>query len=196
LRSVICLYCDEEVLQKTASSSASIFKKELYIPQKTFDINNIILKKLRLNLSDTEKSAENRIAWSIFNNKLNNKNNSIYSFSLLLTSQILIKKFIDLYSNYTAFPELLNPIYIILKQLRPQDIPNKTQNNYLKSHLNLLESITNNNQIITNNRIVLQWRKHVKTSIITKNPKFQADYTFKKDLDPDEDRVKLKQLTR
>jgi hypothetical protein len=187
-------------LKKTITSSLSTFKKELYIPQKTFDINNVILKKLRFNLSNTENSAENRISWNIFNNKLNNKNENIYSSSLLSTTQILINKFIDIYSNYTAFPELINPIYIILKQLRPQDIPNKTQkktqNNYLNSHLNLLESITKNNHIITNNRIVLQWRKNVKTSIITKNPKFQADYTFKKDLDPDENRVKLKQLTR
>jgi len=29
LRSVICLYCDEEILQKTTSSSASIFKKRI-----------------------------------------------------------------------------------------------------------------------------------------------------------------------
>lgn len=32
--------------------------------------------------------------------------------------------------------------------------------------------------------------------IQAKNPRFQVDYKLKKDIDPDETRVKLKQLTR
>jgi nucleolar protein 14 len=100
-----------------------------------------------------------------------------------------------MYSDVKAFPELFAPLELVLKSLRPQDKPTISKE-LQKNHCNLLESLVKYSTIIKTNRESLQWRKNVKAAIDTKNPKFQADYTFKKDLDPDENRAKLKQLTR
>lgn len=42
----------------------------------------------------------------------------------------------------------------------------------------------------------LRWRIPAKVAIESKNPRFEVDYSFKKDLDPDEQRQELKALNR
>ena len=83
-----------------------------------------------------------------------------------------------------------------MQSLRPHDEPHKLDHNLIISHTNLLENLIKLCQQTKQSRKPLQWRKPIKFIIETKNPRFQVDYQFKRDIDPDQDRVKLKQLTR
>ena len=108
---------------------------------------------------------------------------------------MLLTKLVAMYTDVTAFPELMAPTLAVLRALRPQDEPSVLET-LQSNHARLLESMMKISEERRSSRGVLQWRKSVKVSIEVKNPRFQADYTFKKDLDPDENRAKLKQLTR
>lgn len=187
---------------------SSITRDEYLSAQKTFDMEGSTLKSLRecsARYSDSQKDTNEkddinilRISWDSFGKEKSSNlrlKSGIWASSYLFTSQILISKLVEMYSGMTAFPELFVPILSVFRSLRPQDKPSLLDNLQL-SHCDLLELIMKISNEKKNSRKSLQWRKSVKISIDTKNPKFQADYTFKKDLDPDEDRAKLKQLKR
>jgi hypothetical protein len=180
------------------------------LPQRTFDVEGSAFKGIReasakYAISRKEKDQklknENRhlsISWKTFGKEKKSNTDlksGAWASSFLFTSQMLLTKLVAMYTDVTAFPELMAPTLAVLKALRPQDepsVPESLQSN----HADLLESISKISEDRRNTRAVLQWRKSVKVSIEVKNPRFQADYTFKKDLDPDENRAKLKQLTR
>ena len=166
------------------------------------------LREASARFSDTQKTLKVkdknsmnsmiRIPWVSFGKEKSSTvglQSGLWSTSFLFTSQLLILKLSEMYSETTAYPELFAPILSVLRSLRPQDKPSLLEK-LQSTHADLLESIINISTTRKSSRSVLQWRKSVKVSIEVKNPKFQADYTFKKDLDPDENRAKLKQLTR
>ena len=189
-------------------SQSTVSRDEYLSAQRTFDMEGPTLKSFRecsARYADTLRNTKEkcnssllRISWDSFGKEKTSNlkvKSGMWASSYLYTSQILVGKLVEMYSGMTAFPELLTPILSVLRSLRPQDKPSLLENLQL-SHCDLLESIMKISHEKKNSRNVLQWRKSVKISIDTKNPKFQADYTFKKDLDPDEDRAKLKQLKR
>ena len=66
-----------------------------------------------------------------------------------------------------------------------------------EKHLNIIQSILSLMNNINNKRNVLQYRKKILHIIETKQPRFQLDYTFKKDNNnQDAEQIKVKQLTR
>ena len=114
---------------------------------------------------------------------------------LLHTAQRLASDLALRHAEVSAFPELFTPLTGILRALRPQDAPTLPLT-LQRSHADLLEVLLHQASECSQSRAPLQWRKQATVAIETKNPRFQADYTFKKDRDPDESRAKLKQLTR
>lgn len=176
------------------------------LPQRTFDMQGAVLKGLRECSSKhaiqqkkekRETVKQTRISWHTFGKEKNASQDEFGSraTSFLFTSQMLMSKLSGVYSESMAYPELFAPTVTLLKSLRLQDEP-RVSNQLLESHVDLTSTILTISEKRRRSRGVLQWRKNVKKSIEVKNPKFQADYTFKKDLDPDENRAKLKQLTR
>jgi len=98
-------------------------------------------------------------------------------------------------SSHTALPEILHPLLVTLRALRPQDrpiFPVSLQH----LHVQTIELLMTASESCKTQRQPLQWRKPVTVSIETKAPRFALDYTFKKDNDPDQDKAKMKQLTR
>lgn len=145
-------------------------------------------------------SISNMLHWSYFNNKTSkvvniNNNEVASSLSILLVTYELLEIIINLYIDYNALPEILEPIIQTLCLIRPQDqpiFPKLIQ----EKHIIILEYSLQQSNHIKQKRKPLQWRKSSIVSIEMKNPRFQLDYTFKKDKDPDQDRTKMKQLTR
>ena len=187
---------------------SSTTRNEFLSPQRTFDMEGSAFKILRESSARYADSIENeknkkeenvvKISWESFGKEKSSNlglKSGLWASSYLSVAQILVGKLIDMHKNVTAFPELFVPILSVFRTLRPQDKPSVLVN-IQKTHVDLIELIMKISNEIKSSRQALQWRKSVKTSIEVKNPKFQADYTFKKDLDPDENRAKLKQLTR
>ena len=103
---------------------------------------------------------------------------------------------INKFKHITAFRELFdNHILPNLKLMRPHDEP-KLSEHIILSHTLLLEKLVTTCTESIKTRKVLKWRKPQRIIMETKNPRFQVDYKLKRDNDPDENRAKLKQLTR
>ena len=160
------------------------------------------LKMFRESASKSSQSANKneklRIQWGSFNKEKgipSDLKTGCCARSFLFTAQLLLSDLVATYTNISAFPEMFATVLQVLSAVRPQDkpaLPLELQ----ATHVTLSESIIRITAERKASRSALQWRKSVKVSIEVKNPKFQADYTFRKDLDPDENRAKLKQLTR
>jgi nucleolar protein 14 len=82
-----------------------------------------------------------------------------------------------------------------LRALRPQDSPSLVTPLQAK-HVQLLEKLVKQVEQQQQLRTPLQWRVEGIKSVAVKNPSYTPDYTFKKDMDPDQNRAKLKQLNR
>ena len=171
-------------------------------PQRTFDMESPALKIFRECSSKSSlsgsKNEKLRIQWASFNKEKgvpSDLKTGNCARSFLFTSQLLLSELVGTYTNISAFPEMFAPVLQVLSAVRPQEKPALSKE-LQASHVTLLESIIRISADRKGSRSALQWRKNVKVSIEVKNPKFQADYTFRKDLDPDENRAKLKQLTR
>ena len=199
LRSLLCFYSPVGVqdLNKNAVGSTSSVKQKLLHPQSNFDVSSPFLISLRkASTSPNSKEITSKVSWKYFGkSKTLDSVDSQQSLSLLSCTQTLLAHFIEKHSKISAFPELFNPLLTVLRALRPQDEPKLPTDSQL-THANLLEEMTTIANRHVSTRHPLQWRKKGKVIIEGKNPRFQADYTFKKDLDPDENRAKLKQLQR
>lgn len=112
--------------------------------------------------------------------------------SCLSVLQKMLGTVCDKYTNNVASHEILTPLLEALRALRPQDAP-AFPARFLSEHLHLLERII---PIVTTSRVALRWRPPVKVIIGSKAPKFEINYSMKKDKDEDRDKAKLKQLGR
>lgn len=97
-----------------------------------------------------------------------------------------------------AFPEMFAPLISSLetkitkvskKSYKGIVYLNETQNAVYSEGIAILKRMSST-------RLPLQWRKSSKSSIESKVPRFDLDYTFKKDLEPDAEKAKMKQLSR
>ena len=119
-----------------------------------------------------------------------------FARALLGSAYSLVTAIVTRHDSSSALPELLFPLIESLQLLRPQSSPHVLPKALQQAHLTLLSFCTAAAQTQRVSRKPLQWRNVETQSIETKAPKFQLDYTFKKDTDADADRAKMKQLTR
>ena len=143
--------------------------------------------------------APSTIPWSCFTPKLK-RTEAVHrtvnvAAAFLNTLYSLIRALIDQHNESPALPEILEPLVVTLRAVRPQDIP-KFPGAFQQSHLQVLERALQRSEEVRRTRVPLQWRTSSVVSIEMKAPRFDLDYSFKKDHDPDQDRVKVKQLSR
>ena len=183
---------------KGSGSKEAVAAATLAAPQKTFDIGSQhALAGMRAAASASASTLPAapgpvKIAWAAFSDAPLDAGTAA---AILHTAQTLVSELATRHADVVAFPELFAPLSFALRALRPQDAP-ALPAALQRSHADLLEGIRRQAARCAEARPPLQWRKQAKVAIEAKNPKFQADYTFKKDRDPDESRAKLKQLTR
>ena len=117
------------------------------------------------------------------------------SVSVLNTTHHLLSHLSQQLKTSVTYPEIFDPIISVMNNIYPHHLPS-FQREYLTSHVILQEQLTLQANNIRSSRKPINFISTGKISIEVKNPRYQVDYTMKKDVDPDEDRVKLKQLNR
>lgn len=123
------------------------------------------------------------------------------------TYKLVYENVLGFYQAEDAFPELVHPVYALMKSLNPHHAPVLSME--LQSlHLAVLESIEKKVESIRATRLPLQWRKRTDTmtagsggGIELKAPKYDINYVIKRDRDAannssDKEKLKLKQLQR
>jgi nucleolar protein 14 len=120
----------------------------------------------------------------------------VIAAGVLNSAYSLLSDVVTIFQSSSALPEIVAPVVQTLRSVRPQSNPAAFPVWAQERHLSVLERIMGLSEKIRSTRQFLQWRKAATTSIEMKTPRFQLDYTFKKDIDPDQDRAKVKQLTR
>ena len=180
-----------------AVSSAGLRDSRHY--QSTFNMNQLGFLRSRLSeLTELEGDTDShRISWSFFRRSSAGQQaeSPHMSVAVLSTAYRQLMVVADVYKDLSALPEILGPVIETLRLLRLQDPPTVPRS-VMAGHLTILEAMLEASQHMRRSRVPLQWRKKVLSSIEMKAPRFQLDYTFKKDKEPDQDRAKLKQLSR
>jgi nucleolar protein 14 len=165
--------------------------------QGTFSMTH--LGSLREHVSKaTCSAAEAKVQWFMFSSKAETSTGreGLVSVGILNTAYSLFNDVVTIFQSSCALPEIVAPVMQTLRSIRPQSKPAAFPVWVQERHLSVLERIISLSEKIRSTRQYLQWRKTATTSIEMKTPRFQLDYTFKKDIDPDQDRAKVKQLTR
>ena len=111
--------------------------------------------------------------------------------SILTLASSLLQK----YSSNIALVELVGPLVDDLRALRPHDTPSLPAE-YLARHLDLLSEAMKSIESCSKVRVPLRWRPTKKAVVEALAPRFDMNYSMRKDRDADRDRVKLKQLGR
>jgi nucleolar protein 14 len=162
--------------------------------QGTFDIE--VLSSLRATAATLDTLSVPKIPFKYFRaatdkTSFDTELSSAVMHVLLTLTSILVKK----YENTIAFHEIISPLIEDLRNVRPQDepsLPIDFQTRYADGLLDALRCLKTG----SSGRRGLAWRPLVKASISTMAPKFETNYSLKKDQDEDRDRAKLKQLGR
>lgn len=157
------------------------------------------LASLRQLVAESKSSAkEAKVQWFVFSSKAETRaaKEGLAATSLLIAAYALFDAVIGVFEGSSALPEIVEPVLVTLRAVRPQSKPTALPAWVQERHLATLERAIATTDKVRSTRQPLQWRKTSITSIETKAPRFQLDYTFKKDADPDQDRAKVKQLTR
>jgi hypothetical protein len=151
--------------------------------------NYTSLSNLRVLLSknaEIENFSDLKLSWNCFampkDSSLDSNSSGIFKTSLCLIDRIFC-----IYDQFDSVIELFAPILDILKQLRPQEVPilpTFIQLEYVLKLENLLKKFNEKRE----SRAPLQWRKKIVKSLSMKEPRFDLDYTFKKDIDPNHER--------
>lgn len=173
------------VYQPTRKPSSDETSENKAVMLKTF--NYKVLGSLA-NLVPETYGFETRplLSWSVFSDSLKDIDLAGVDVSTAIATSALqlIKTLHERFNNFSAYPEMMSIV-----------IPTLTSK-ILRAVDGDVGSIQNHCSQIVSSRQPLQWRKTSVQSIEMKTPRFELDYTFKKDLDPDAERVKLKQLNR
>jgi nucleolar protein 14 len=144
------------------------------------------------------KAAPNdaKVQWFAFSSKAHSGREGLAAAGILNTAYSMFDNLVTAFESTSALPEIAGPVLTTLRNLRPQSKPHALPTWLQQRHLAVVERAIAATEKVRGTRQSLQWRKASVTSIETKAPRFQLDYTFKKDVDPDADRAKVKQLTR
>jgi hypothetical protein len=166
------------------------------------------------NSDDAVKSLNEDISfqWNYFTSALED-DVSQYQMKddiLLLSYRLLSQLVVPLYSSYSAFPELIHPLYRILQNITPHQSPLLSMKMQFV-HCEVLTSVQQNIENCQNSRIPLQWRKKDAALIVEgKTPKYHINYIIKRDREEydnaanggkegngqSKEKLQLKQLTR
>lgn len=161
--------------------------------QNTFNLAQLgWLRSSFSNQSDLDLS-DSKVLWGDFeSSEVKEVQYSFRAFNSLLT---LLDGFWSKYEDLGCFPEMIEPTLQTLLLLKPQKDP-KLPQELIKTLVELLENFSKTSETIKSTRQPLRWRKETKTIINSKAPKFDINYTMKKDRDSNQDQSKVKQLTR
>ena len=196
LRSIFSMYCDP-----------SLFSQQPVIKNMTtFEISALSWLRPTCALLP-DGTHDTSVPWSCFNKDKEEPVGGdkslarapLIAYSILAVTQDLLQAYSDnIQKNqalHPSLPEILQPIIDVLRALRPQDSPSLVTSIQAK-HVALLEALVSRVEHQQTSRAPLQWRVEGIKNIVVKNPSYTPEYTFKKDMDPDQNRAKLKQLNR
>ncbi|KAK1268297.1 hypothetical protein QJS04_geneDACA005298 [Acorus gramineus] len=116
-----------------------------------------------------------------------------FKASVLFSVIQTIRGYVNLYEEFSSFPEIFSPVSSLLQEVQKQDnLPNS-----------LLETIDDDVQLIKKkvyehhtSREPLQMRKQKPVPIRLLNPKFEEDFVKGRDYDPDRERVERRKLNK
>ncbi|KAK1293044.1 hypothetical protein QJS10_CPB17g02100 [Acorus calamus] len=116
-----------------------------------------------------------------------------FKASVLFSVIETIRGYVDLYEEFSSFPEIFSPVSSLIQEVQKQDnLPNS-----------LLETIDDVVQLIKKkvyehhtSREPLQMRKQKPVPIRLLNPKFEEDFVKGRDYDPDRERVERRKLNK
>lgn len=187
------------VIRLYAPSSAPEASK-MSRPLGTFD--RARLAALREAASDRHdfNTPCNKVAWRFFSTKHGGAGKGFtpeFARGLLGSALSLAGAIAERHASSPALPELLLPLLDSLRAVQPSAAP-ALPPNFSSLVTSVLAAAASDASKQQGSRRPLQWRKEDKaaSALETKAPKFQLNYTFKKDQDPDANRAKLKQLNR
>ncbi|CAM9501725.1 unnamed protein product [Ectocarpus fasciculatus] len=96
------------------------------------------------------------------------------------------------YSGLSSYAEMMIPISSVLNSVVDTVFPEDLKVSLNQLQQNVEDSITS----CTTGRKPLAWRGKIVTAIPSLAPRYEVNYSMKKDMDPDQARVKVKQLQR
>lgn len=96
------------------------------------------------------------------------------------------------YSLYSSYSEIMSPISAVLGAVVTTIFPSELKISFEQ----LKQSISDTISSCRSARKPLAWRGKVTTAIPSLVPRYEVNYTMKKDMDPDQARVQVKQLQR
>eukprot|EP00605_Chrysophyceae_sp_TOSAG23-4_P001027 GSChrysophyteH1.ASY1.ANO1.1128.1 assembled CDS len=141
---------------------------------------------LLLSLLDGNKKPPLTIPWHVFatENPGTASEKSFMTSAIANAAITLSESLVKKHAESQALPEMFTPLSLALSNIRWEEAVVSG------------ESVKRALDDVQQNRQPLRWRESKVESIELKTPRYELNYTFKKDRDPDADRAKLKQLTR
>lgn len=118
------------------------------------------------------------------------KEYAMVALSMYNVATTLMRCIVSRYAGQNAgAPELLSPMYDALTQVMPQLKPAFPEAIQLR-HADMCEDIQKMLDV-KSSRKPLQWREVGVSSLDSLTPKYEVNYSLRKDADPDKDRVKV-----
>ena len=141
----------------------------------------------------TTENNQHKLNWECFDDtKVFNPTAAV---SMLFTCYRVADELFQRFHDSNALPEILLPIYRALQVLKPQQSP-ELPLQVKCYHIELLEKINKRMNELRLMRKHLMWRPTIKKALPSLAPRYEVNFIPKKDLDPDESKVELKQLNR
>ena len=187
LRSVCHLYC----VDPCSTPPSSLGKVSPF--SKTFDCKSLswVREACRSGRADDVEP----LPWLAFNVRSIADRDGGLAAGILFKTLALCQVVFERFKVSQALPEMMEPLVAALSSLRPADkpaLPKRLQEVISTFSFTLSRAVEDCRE----SRAPLQWRKKVVEVLESKEPKYELNYSFKKDRDPDQERVKLKQLNR
>lgn len=193
ITSVLVLYCPTNVatMPQVDALALSTFK-----PTSFEFLRGVISKK-----ETVEEGAKRtkQLSWKIFARQQPGSEEHPVEFSegILFSTytlcELLLQRFVELDKEFSC--EALRSISLALSFVRPHDAP-ALPSDIQSRHLKVMEAVQKYESDMRQQREPLLWRKKVINATESKAPRYETNYTIKKDHGVDKERAKLKQLTR
>jgi len=163
---------------------------------------NIFRLKRRFGENDAQLSLEDKMFLRFQKERVKKaRNASIFNLdgaeysTLTHKGKALSEELFLRFQDSNALPELMLPIFRAMQVLRPQQSPELPLPVKVR-HVELLEKLHRRINEVRSSRKHLMWRPIIKKALPSLAPRYSVDFIPKKDLDPDESKVELKQLNR
>jgi nucleolar protein 14 len=182
-----------EVTTFTAALASAFLQHNDGIPKWSKNVNLIALKIWILKAAKLDNISENvKMRWAFFGDSFDE---SEIGGSHLAILSCLVSMIRDIHARSSAsagYPEIMQPLHFVLSNLDGTLLsPSEAQ-----KAQNLRSAIELDLNRIDKSRKPLQLRIQGPKAIETLAPRYEVNYSLKKDMDPDKARVKVKQLNR